>query len=157
MDPNTMMMLGAGAVAGLAAGFAAGFAIGRKAKGGAQLQQRRGWQDGRRRQQRPAPAPATGPVKKTENGYEIYVGNLNYDMTEDQLNAEFSAFGKVNSARIITNRHNNKSKGFAFVAMPDLAEAERAVAALHDKEILGRRLRVNIARHPAETAPEAGE
>ena len=129
------------AAAAAAAGLAVGFVLGRlSAKPSGAKPQRN------RRQQKPQ-RPAAPPRPSAE-GYEIYVGNLSYDMTEEQLNSEFAAYGKVNSARIITNRHNNKSKGFAFVAMPDLAEAERAVAALHDKEILGRRLRVNIARHP---------
>ncbi|MBQ7235428.1 MAG: RNA-binding protein [Kiritimatiellae bacterium] len=78
---------------------------------------------------------------------EIYVGNLSYEMTDDQLRKAFEAYGKVNSARIITNRYNNKSKGFGFVHMPDRAEVEAAVAALNDKELLGRRLKCNIARN----------
>ena len=89
---------------------------------------------------KPHPAPADGSV-------EIYVGNLSYDMTEDQLRKEFEAYGKVNSARLITNRFNGKSKGFGFVQMPDRAEAERAIAALNDKDILGRRLKCNEAKN----------
>lgn len=86
------------------------------------------------------PAPADGSI-------EIYVGNLSYDLTEDQLRKEFEAFGTVNSARIITNRFNNKSKGFGFVHMPVRAEADAAVAALSDKEILGRKLKCNEAKN----------
>ena len=86
------------------------------------------------------PAPADGSI-------EIYVGNLSYDLTEDQLRKEFEAYGKVNSARIITNRYNNKSKGFGFVHMPNRAEADAAVAALNDKDILGRKLKCNEARN----------
>ena len=89
---------------------------------------------------KPHPAPADGSI-------EIYVGNLSYEMTDDQLRKAFEAYGKVNSARIITNRYNNKSKGFGFVHMPDRAEVEAAVAALNDKELLGRRLKCNIARN----------
>ena len=89
---------------------------------------------------KPHPAPADGSI-------EIYVGNLSYDMTEDQLRKEFEAFGKVNSARLITNRFNGKSKGFGFVQMPDRAEAEKAIAALNDKDILGRRLKCNEAKN----------
>ena len=89
---------------------------------------------------KPHPAPADGSV-------EIYVGNLSYDMTEEQLRKEFEAYGKVNSARLITNRFNGKSKGFGFVQMPDRAEAERAIAALNDKDILGRRLKCNEAKN----------
>ncbi|MBR1921260.1 MAG: RNA-binding protein [Kiritimatiellae bacterium] len=78
---------------------------------------------------------------------EIYVGNLSYDLTEEQLRKEFEAFGTVNSARIITNRINGRSKGFGFVHMPNRAEVDAAVKALSDKEILGRRLRCNEAKN----------
>ncbi len=86
------------------------------------------------------PAPADGSI-------EIYVGNLSYDLTEDILRKEFEAYGKVNSARIITNRYNNKSKGFGFVHMPNKDEAAAAVKALSDKEILGRKLKCNEAKN----------
>ncbi len=86
------------------------------------------------------PAPADGSV-------EIYVGNLSYEMNDEQLNKEFAAFGQVNSARIIVNRFNGRSKGFGFVHMPNRAEAEAAIKALNDKEILGRRLKCNEAKN----------
>ena len=89
---------------------------------------------------KPHPAPADGSV-------EIYVGNLSYDMTEDQLRKEFEAYGTVNSARIITNKYNGKSKGFGFVHMPNRAEVDAAVKALSDKEILGRKLKCNEAKN----------
>ena len=89
---------------------------------------------------KPHPAPTDGSV-------EIYVGNLSYDMTEDQLRKEFEAYGKVNSARLITNRFNGKSKGFGFVQMPDRAEADKAIAALNEKEILGRQMKCNVAKN----------
>lgn len=78
---------------------------------------------------------------------EIYVGNLSYDMTEAQMRKEFEKYGAVKSARIITNRFNHKSKGFGFVEMPNRPEAEAAIKALHDKDILGRKLRVNEAKN----------
>ena len=90
--------------------------------------------------QKTHPAPADGSI-------EIYVGNLSYDMTDELLNKEFSAYGKVNSARIITNRYNGKSKGFGFVHMPNQAEADAAVKALNDKEVLGRRIKCNEAKN----------
>ena len=77
---------------------------------------------------------------------EIYVGNLSYDMSEDQLRKEFEKFGKVEMARIILNRFQ-KSKGFGFVEMPNRAEAEAAINALNDKDIMGRKLRVNEAKN----------
>ena len=89
---------------------------------------------------KPHPAPADGSV-------EIYVGNISYEMTEDQLRQAFEAYGKVNSARLITNRFNGKSKGFGFVQMPNREEADKAVAALNDKELLGRRIRCNEAKN----------
>ena len=89
---------------------------------------------------KPHPAPADGSV-------EIYVGNLSYEMTEDQLRQAFEAYGKVNSARLITNRFNGKSKGFGFVQMPNRAEADKAVAALNDKELMGRRIKCNEAKN----------
>jgi len=78
---------------------------------------------------------------------EIYVGNLSYDMNEAQMRKEFEKFGVVKSARIISNRFNHKSKGFGFVEMPNRPEAEAAIKVLHDKDILGRKLRVNEAKN----------
>ena len=89
---------------------------------------------------KPHPAPADGSV-------EIYVGNLSYDMTEEQLKKEFEAYGKVNMALLITNRYNGKSKGFGFVQMPNRDEAEKAVAALNDKEVQGRKIKCNEAKN----------
>ena len=106
----------------------------RNAKGG----QRRTQQEARPEKKHPAPA---------DGSIEIYVGNLSYDLTEDQLRREFEAYGKVNSARIITNRYINRSKGFGFVHMPDPGEASAAVKALNDKEILGRKLKCNQAKN----------
>lgn len=89
--------------------------------------------------------------KKTPKGpkelIEIYVGNLSYDMTNDQLRKAFAKYGTVKSARVIENRHNHKSKGFGFVEMIYRPEAEAAIKALHDKNVMGRRLRVNEARN----------
>ena len=78
---------------------------------------------------------------------EIYVGNLSYDTDEAQLRKEFEKYGKVLSARIITNHFNHKSKGFGFIEMPNRPEAEAAIKALHDAEIQGRKLRVNEAKN----------
>jgi len=90
----------------------------------------------------PHPAPADGSI-------EIYVGNLSYDFTEEQLREAFAKFGTVNSARIITNRYNNKSKGFGFVHMPNRAEADAACAALNDADIGGRKIKCNEAKNVA--------
>ena len=84
--------------------------------------------------------PADGSI-------EIYVGNLSYDLTEDELREAFEKYGKVNSARIITNRYNGKSKGFGFIHMPNRAEVDAAIAALSDKELKGRALKCNEAKN----------
>ncbi|MFA6632777.1 MAG: RNA-binding protein, partial [Kiritimatiellia bacterium] len=69
------------------------------------------------------------------------------DMSEAQMRKEFEKFGALKSARIISNRFNHKSKGFGFVEMPNRPEAEAAIKALHDKDVLGRKLRVNEAKN----------
>ena len=90
---------------------------------------------------KPKPRPAADGV------VEIYVGNLSYDTDEVQLRKEFEKYGKVLSARIITNHFSHKSKGFGFIEMPNRAEAEAAIKALHDAEVQGRKLRVNEAKN----------
>ncbi len=92
--------------------------------------------------------PASG--KKGEP-VEIYVGNLSYDMKDEQLRKEFERYGIVKSARIITQRSSRKSKGYGFVEMPHRKEAQCAIQALNNKEIMGRKLHVNEAR--ANTRP----
>ena len=141
-----MMAIAAGAfVLGAIAGFACSRLMRGKCKcgndhrGGARKCGDNGRQNGKQGVKRHLP-PADGSI-------EIYVGNISYDLTEDQLRKEFEAFGKVNSARIITNSFNGRSKGFGFVHMPDKAEVEAALAALNDKEILGRKLRCNGAKN----------
>jgi len=136
MDPTTMN-IASGAI-GLVIGLGIGLAI---KKGGSCKTAAKKPQPRKEREIRKThPAPADGSV-------EIYVGNLSYDMTEPQLLAEFDKFGKVNSARIITNRFNGKSKGFGFVIMPNRDEAEKAINALSEKEIMGRPMKVNEARN----------
>ena len=76
----------------------------------------------------------------------IYVGNIAWSMTEDELNALFSEFGTVSSAKIITDKYSGRSKGFGFVEMDNDAEAEAAIEALNDSDQNGRNLRVNQAR-----------
>ena len=107
---------------------------------------------GKAAQSRKTPRPRREPRPETRipipaGSVEIYVGNLSYELTEAQLRETFEAFGKVDSARVVTNRFNDKSKGFGFVVMPNRAEAEAAIAALNDKEILGRKMRVNEAKN----------
>ena len=82
----------------------------------------------------------------------IYVGNLPYRMSEDELRATFSPFGTVDSAKIIMDRATDRSKGFGFVEMPDDNEAKTAIDNLNGKDVDGRPLRVNEAR-PREERP----
>ena len=76
----------------------------------------------------------------------IYVGNIAWSMTEDELNSLFSEFGAVSSAKIITDKYSGRSKGFGFVEMDDDAAGESAIEALNDSDQNGRNLRVNQAR-----------
>jgi len=80
----------------------------------------------------------------------IYVGNLSYDTTEDELRKEFSAFGEVVSASVVTDRYSGRSKGFAFVEMTNKAEADAAIAGLNGKAVKERTLVVNEARPRTE-------
>ncbi|ARU50092.1 RNP-1 like RNA-binding protein [Sulfurospirillum diekertiae] len=82
----------------------------------------------------------------------IYVGNVKYEMTGEQLQEMFSAYGEVSSARIISDRETGRSKGFGFVEMPNDSEAKAAIEATNEKEIGGRTLKVNEAR-PREERP----
>jgi RNA recognition motif-containing protein len=81
---------------------------------------------------------------------KIYAGNLAYDVTKEELQKEFEAFGKVESVSMITDRDTGKSKGFAFVEMPVLSEGQAAVAGLNGKTIKERALVVNPARARTE-------
>lgn len=76
----------------------------------------------------------------------IYVGNLDYKVTEEDLNDLFSEFGEVESARVITDKYNGRSKGFGFVIMEDDSEAKSAIEALNGKSVNDRELSVNEAR-----------
>ena len=80
----------------------------------------------------------------------IYLGNIAWSMTEDDIEALFAEFGAVSSVKIITDKYSGRSKGFGFVEMDDDAAAQKAIDALNDSEQDGRNLRVNQAR-PRET------
>src|SRR4030066_259400 len=82
---------------------------------------------------------------------KIYVGNLSYDVTEEELRQEFSAFGKVESVSIITDKYSGRAKGFAFVEMPAVAEGQAAIAGLNGKTLKDRTLNVNAARERSES------
>ena len=76
----------------------------------------------------------------------IYVGNLSYGMSEDELRTAFSAYGEVSSVKILMDRETGRSRGFGFVEMPNDGEAESAIAQLNGKDLGGRALRINEAR-----------
>ncbi|HVY65221.1 MAG TPA: RNA-binding protein [Gammaproteobacteria bacterium] len=76
----------------------------------------------------------------------IYVGNLSYGMSEDELRQAFSAYGEVSSVKILMDRETGRSRGFGFVEMPNNGEAEAAIAQLNGKDVGGRPLRINEAR-----------
>ncbi len=77
---------------------------------------------------------------------QIYVGNLNYRMTEDSLRELFAKYGEVVSVKIVQDRYSGRSKGFGFVEMSDKDEGEKAIQGLNDSEVEGRNIRVNFAR-----------
>ncbi len=76
----------------------------------------------------------------------LYVGNLSFEATESDLFELFNGVGQVQNAEVVTYKHNQRSKGFAFVQMNTVEEAQRAVTELHDKEFLGRKLLVSGAK-----------
>jgi hypothetical protein len=82
---------------------------------------------------------------------ELYVGNLSYDVKDKDLKREFGKFGGVKSVRLITNKFNNKSKGFGFIEMADRRSSLEAIRALNGKEMRGRRIVVNEAKSEARS------
>lgn len=86
----------------------------------------------------------------------IYVGNLSYRMTDDELRAAFEPFGEVDSARVITDRETGRSKGFGFVEMADGEQAQAAIDKLNGSEIEGRSVTVNEARPRQDRGPRGG-
>ena len=85
----------------------------------------------------------------------IYVGNLAYTMSEQELESIFTAHGEVTSAKIIIDRATGRSKGFGFVEMPNDNEARAAIEATNETDCQGRNLKVNEAR-PREDRPRRG-
>lgn len=88
-------------------------------------------------------------------GNKLYVGNLGYSVTDNDLQQLFSQYGTVQSAKVIMDRDSGQSKGFAFVEMGSDAEAKAAIDALNGTELQGRALTVNEAR-PKEDRPAGG-
>jgi|SRR5215212_6676613 len=98
-----------------------------------------------RPQRKPEPVEVSSP--------RLYVGNLSFDATESDLFELFNGVGHVQNAEVVSYRHNQRSKGFAFVQMQTVEEAKRAVDELHDKEFLGRKLVVSGAKSSEHQSP----
>ena len=76
----------------------------------------------------------------------IYVGNLSFDASEENIRQLFEPFGQVSTITIIKDKYSGQSRGFGFVEMADRAQAQAAIEGLNGKEVLGRQLSVNEAR-----------
>ncbi|ABC27354.1 MULTISPECIES: RNA recognition motif domain-containing protein [Hahella] len=83
----------------------------------------------------------------------IYVGNLSYQVTEDDLREAFAAYGDISNVNIIRDRDTGQSKGFGFVEMSDNGQAEEAIQKLNESNLKGRNMKVNEAR-PREEKPK---
>lgn len=86
---------------------------------------------------------------------KLFVGNLSFNTTENDLNDAFAAFGTVTETNLMMDRMTNRPRGFGFVTMSSAAEAQSAIEALNGKELDGRALTVNVAR-PREERPPGG-
>ena len=86
----------------------------------------------------------------------IYVGNLSYQATEQELRDTFEPHGEVEETYIVRDRDTGRSRGFAFVEMPTDDEAKAAIESLNGKEVGGRTLTVNEARPRQERSPGSG-
>jgi cold-inducible RNA-binding protein len=86
---------------------------------------------------------------------KLYVGNLSFDTTENDLQDAFAAFGTVTESNLMMDRTTGRSRGFGFVTMSTPEEAQKAIDGLNGKELGGRALTVNIAR-PREERPGGG-
>ncbi|MBV9303722.1 MAG: RNA-binding protein [Acidobacteriaceae bacterium] len=85
----------------------------------------------------------------------VFVGNLSFQTTQDELNSIFGQYGAVERVNVVTDRTTGQSRGFAFVEMSSRSEAEAAIAALNGTDLHGRTLNVNEAR-PKSEAPRGG-
>lgn len=86
------------------------------------------------------------------NRNKLFVGNLLYEVTSEELGLLFSQFGPIEEAVVITDRLSNKSKGYGFVRFVNEADAQKAAEALNGKDYKGRPLVVNVAQPPKEKA-----
>jgi len=89
-------------------------------------------------------------------GNKLYVGNLPYSFSDSDMEQAFSAFGAVQSAKIVTDRDSGRSKGFGFVEMSSPAQAQAAIEGMNGHQLGGRGLVVNEARPMEPRAPRSG-
>ena len=101
------------------------------------------------------PRSAFFNAKETFYFMNIYVGNLSYNTTEDELRQLFAEFGSVDSAKLIMDRDSGQSKGFGFIEMSDNSGGQQAIEGLNGRDINGRALTVNKAK-PREERPRGG-
>lgn len=87
---------------------------------------------------------------------KLYVGGLPYTVTDEQLTELFESHGTVESAKVITDRYTDRSRGFGFVEMGTQEEAEQAIQALNGSELGGRSLTVNVSKPREDSAPRGG-
>jgi RNA recognition motif-containing protein len=80
----------------------------------------------------------------------IYVGNLSFEVTDEDLRDAFEAFGQVDNAAVVKDKFSGRSRGFGFVEMPTKAEAQAAISGLDGKDLKGRNLKINEARPRTE-------
>jgi cold-inducible RNA-binding protein len=85
----------------------------------------------------------------------VFVGNLSFQTTQDDLTSIFSPYGRVERVNVVTDRVTGQPRGFAFIEMASRAEAEAAISALDGSDLHGRTLKVNEAR-PKDDAPRSG-
>lgn len=86
----------------------------------------------------------------------IYIGNMSFDTTEEQLRQAFEGFGQVSTVNIITDKYSGEPRGFAFVEMTSKDEAVAAIRGLNGQELNGRALNVNEAKPRAESGNRGG-
>jgi RNA recognition motif-containing protein len=93
--------------------------------------------------------------KEKERMINIYVGNLSYNTTEDDLRAAFGEFGDISKVAVITDKYTGQSKGFGFVEMENDDEANAAMQALNETDMGGRTIRVNQAKPRGDRPPRS--
>jgi RNA recognition motif-containing protein len=86
----------------------------------------------------------------------IYVANLNYQMTDDNLREIFEEYGEVSSAKVIIDKYSGRSRGFGFVEMPSDDDAQQAIDGLNNKEVMGKAINVNKAKPRTEERRRPG-